>query len=193
MRHVALVPLLLAVACGDPVRSSAIDKLGGEAPGVKPGPLHRPGQPCVLCHDGNGPGNISLLFGGTVYQMEGPPAVPAVGAIVHFRDSLGADYRTLTNCAGNFFVVEGDYNPTWPVFVKTEYAVEVPTPGGPQRIPLVQPMTSPLYDTDGSTVAGLRRSCASCHVDPPGATTVGHIYLAGTSPMQIPFPPVNCQ
>lgn len=187
----ALVPLLF-VACSDPVRSNAIDKLGGEQPGVPAGPLHRPGQPCVLCHDGSGPGNIVLAFGGTVYQKQ-DTSTPMVGAIVHFRDSVGAEYRTATNCAGNFFIVDGDYNPTWPVFVKVEYALTVVTPAGPQTVVLNPRMTSPIYNTDGSTVAGLRdRSCANCHSDPPSPTSEGHVYLAPQGGASIPFPQVSC-
>src|ERR1700683_3328645 len=41
----------LMVGC-NPVLDDAIADLGPEKPGVHPGPLHRPGQPCLLCHDG---------------------------------------------------------------------------------------------------------------------------------------------
>jgi hypothetical protein len=189
----ALLPLALCVAaCGDPVRSSAIDDLGDETPGVKPGPLHRPNQPCVLCHDGNGPGNIVLAFGGTVYQAQTGPPTPVVGAIVHFRDSAHNEYRTATNCAGNFFVVDGDYNPVPPVFVKVEFSVTLVSPAGSQVVPVIERMTSPMFDTEGSTVSGLRdRSCANCHADPASTSTVGHIYLAPEG-AQIPFPQVQC-
>jgi len=197
MRGCLLLPLFFTVACGtDPVRDNAIDKLGGEKPGVPAGPLHRPGQPCVLCHDGNGPGSMVLAFGGTVYQFADKP-IPMVGAIVHFRDSAGGEYRTATNCAGNFFVADGDYTPAWPVFVKVEFATTVQTPGGLQPLLLHPTMTSPIYDTDGSTVSGLRdRSCANCHSDPPAATSVGHIYLAPKGTMgaglSSVFPRVAC-
>lgn len=192
MRTCAFLALLLTVGCADPVRSDAIDKLGGEAQGVPAGPLHRPGQPCVLCHDGNGPGSMVLLFGGTVYQSF-DTKVPMVGAIVHFRDSAGKDYRTATNCAGNFFVVDGDYEPNWPVFVKVEYAITVNLPTGPVTQLLSPTMTSPIYETDGSTVSGLRdHSCAYCHSDPPGTASVGHVYTAPQH-STVPFPPVSCQ
>ena len=191
-RYIA-IPLLLIAACGDPVRSSAIDKLGGEAPGVKPGPLHRPGQPCVLCHDGSGPGNMVLEFGGTVYQSQTGPPVPVVGAIVHFRDTAHNEYRVATNCAGNFYVAEGDYKPVWPVFVKVEFSVTLVSPMGSQVIPVIGRMTSPIYDTEGSTVAGLRdRSCANCHSDPADSSSTGHIYLAPEG-APVPFPQVPCQ
>lgn len=193
MLRYAMIPLVMVVGCGDPVRSSAIDELGGEAPGVKPGPLHRPGQPCVLCHDGNGPGNIVLAFGGTVYQSQSGPAVPAVGAIVHFRDAAHNEYRTATNCAGNFFVVDGDYNPTWPVFVKVEYSVTLVSPAGAQVVPVIGRMTSPIYNSEGSTVSGLKdRSCAHCHSDPANSTSAGHVYLAPDG-VNITFPPVPCR
>jgi len=192
MQSLRWLPLLLAAACGDPARSDAIDKLGDEAPGVPAGPLHRPGQPCVLCHDGNGPGSMVLAFGGTVYQSF-ETKVPMVGAIVHFRDSIGKDYRTATNCAGNFFIADGDYEPNWPVFVKVEYALTVNLPTGPLTQLLAPAMTSPMYETDGSTVSGLRdRSCANCHSDPASTTSVGHVYVAPQN-STVPFPPVACQ
>jgi hypothetical protein len=188
------ISLVMFAGCGDPVRSSAIDDLGGETPGVPPGPLHRPGQPCVLCHDGNGPGNMVLRFGGTVYQSQAGPPAPVVGAIVHFRDTANKEYRTATNCAGNFFVVEGDYQPAGPVFVKVEYSVALVSPSGAtQVVPVIGRMTSPIYDTEGSTVSGLRdRSCAYCHTDPASRSSAGHIYLAPEGGAPIPFPTVPC-
>src|SRR5207249_3431097 len=39
-----------AIACGDPVHDDAVAALGPEAPGVRPGPTPRPGQPGLTCH-----------------------------------------------------------------------------------------------------------------------------------------------
>src|SRR5450432_160855 len=49
------------VGCGDPVHDTAVSALGPEAPGVPKGPLHRPGQPCVLCHGPQGSATTFLL------------------------------------------------------------------------------------------------------------------------------------
>ncbi len=89
-RHVtksALVAISMAalVGCDEPSRDRVERELGGEAPGVPAGPLHRAGQPCVLCHDGDAARALSL--GGTVYWQEGS-SVPAIGASVHLVDSL---------------------------------------------------------------------------------------------------------
>jgi len=156
---------LLAAACGvDPVRDDAIDALGGEAPGVEPGPLHRPGQPCVLCHDGGGPGETEFSLAGTVYQIQGR-STPLPDAIVRFIDSRGRQYRTATNCAGNFFVMKEDYDPEFPVWVKLDFA-------GVEQV-----MGSPIF-REGS--------CAACHTAKPGKESAGPVYVA---PTDVPFPP----
>ena len=42
-----------------------------EAPGVRRGPLHRPGQPCLLCHDGALGDPQRFTVAGTVFQTPG--------------------------------------------------------------------------------------------------------------------------
>ena len=164
-RPLPLLAVSLAlVACGDPVHSNAIDKLGGEKPGVHPGPLHRPGQPCTVCHDGSGPGNMIFSLAGTVFEVPNAPT-PLVDAIVRFVDFRGKTYVTGTNCAGNFFVTPEDYSPTFPVWVKVEFA------GG------VQHMGSPFFR---------EASCAACHFEPAGPDSPGRIYFA---PPTFTFPP----
>src|SRR4051794_4421968 len=76
--HGCVPPALLAstagplafVSCGDPVSDARIAALGPEDPGVPPGPLHRPGQPCVVCHSRQGPAS-PFLVAGTVYSERG--------------------------------------------------------------------------------------------------------------------------
>lgn len=168
-RALVLLAVLGVAGCNDPVRDDAIDALGGEAPGVPEGPLHRPGQPCVLCHGGSGPGDSDFIFAGTVYQTDGPP-VPLEGVLVRLIDARGVKYETGTNCAGNFFVQAADYEPEFPVWAKVIYGVA----GG---VPVQQVMSSPIYR---------ERSCATCHGDPKGRESTGHIYVA---PEGVPFPP----
>lgn len=159
---------LTAAGCSDPVVDDAIDALGPEAPGVPQGPLHRAGQPCVLCHSSGGPGELEMSFGGTVYQYPGDPR-PLAGAFVDFIDSKGATYTTGTNCAGNFFVQPADYSPHFPVWITLRY-------GG---IPVE--MSSPIF-REGS--------CAACHVEPKGVDSAGQVYFAPDT--SFPFPPDGC-
>ena len=157
----------MVAGCADPVHDERVHALGGEQPGIPPGPLHRPGQPCNDCHDGRGPGNVVFSFAGTVYRTA-DATTPLVGARVRFQDSSAQKYETATNCSGNFFVLVEDFRPEWPVWVKVEY-------GG-----LEQMMGSPTY-REGS--------CARCHRDPPGPSSVGHVYFG---PSEFPFPPPSC-
>jgi hypothetical protein len=57
---------LAAVGCDDPVHDDAVTALGGEDPNVPIGALHRPGQPCLVCHGGSGPAALAFSVGGTV-------------------------------------------------------------------------------------------------------------------------------
>jgi hypothetical protein len=175
MRALLLGPLslLCTLACSDPVRDKGIESLGDEKPGVPEGPLHRPGQPCVLCHDGSGPGDSVFSLAGTVYQTEGQP-VPFVNALVKFTDSVGRTHEVGTNCAGNFFVVKTDYEPVYPVWVKLQFGFQV-TPGDP-HLPFYQPMGTPIY-REGS--------CAKCHGSKVSAESKGPVYFA---PADVPFP-----
>ena len=175
----AALPILLA-ACGDPVRQKAIDSLGGEQRGVPAGPLHRGGQPCVLCHDGSGPGSSVFSLAGTVYQTPGamlPKPVPLANALVKFIDSAGRKHQAGTNCAGNFFVMQADYDPSFPVWVKLEFGFQVQ---GNMHVPIEQAMGSPIY-REGS--------CAKCHGDKADAESAGRVYFA---PDGVPFPPAAC-
>lgn len=130
MHRFLVVPLLIAVAmlaaCQDPVHSQEIAALGPEKDGVPKGPLHRPGQPCLLCHGDAGPAGMLFSLAGTVFQSDQTQVAvgngPASDVIVHFRDSNGHTFSTGTNCAGNFFVQPADFTPVYPVAVWLEYA-----------------------------------------------------------------------
>jgi hypothetical protein len=149
-----LLPLALALAaCTDPVRAQAIAALGGEEAGVPPGPLHRPGQPCLVCHDGGEASRFSVA--GTVYaRAEG--TVPVARVTVELLDTDERAFKATTNCAGNFFVRPGDFVPQYPLWVTLAV--------GEQRLD----MESPVF-RDGS--------CASCHGDPKGPASAGHAYF----------------
>lgn len=141
------------IGCGDPVRDARIEALGPEREGVAQGPLHRAGQPCLACHDGSGPRELSV--GGTIYRTEGSKS-PVAGVRVELTDATGTTFTTATNCAGNFFVDPADFTPTYPLRVALQ--------AGAQRIE----MDSPIQ-RDGS--------CASCHARPAGTASAGVVYL----------------
>jgi hypothetical protein len=137
-----------------------VQALGGEDPSVSPGPLHRPGQPCLVCHGGIGPASLQLSIGGTVYVTRGS-STPAVGASIQIEDINGAVGVTQSNEAGNFFIVASQWQPTYPTLPQVTLGQSI------------QPMT---------THVGRDGSCASCHADPASPTSAGPIYINFRSP-----------
>lgn len=156
-------------SCGDPTHTNAVDALGPEPSGA-PGPEHRPGQPCLVCHGGSGPGVAQFIFAGTVYKTAdakdpAPDAVVALSDALAFAADAGAGARgtvhAKTNGAGNFFIPVADYVPTYPVHVLVTAA------GDDGTTPTVQ-MTSHI---------GRDGSCGACHTDPAGPLSPGHVFL----------------
>jgi hypothetical protein len=97
----------LLVGCEDPVRDQRIRDLGDEDPSVPVGVDHRPGQPCVLCHSGDGPASDKpFVVGGTVYATSAAKAPGGAGLLVRFVDSGGSTPRVdvATSTSGNFYV-----------------------------------------------------------------------------------------
>lgn len=151
-----LVALLLGLALGcNPVQADEVAALGGEAPGVPHGPLHRPGQPCLLCHTGDLGDPPEFTVAGTVYQ-DATSKVAANGATVTVTSADGTTAQTSTNRAGNFYFLPREYAPLWPIKVTVAY-------GG-----VTAEMASRI---------GRDGSCASCHTDPAGPTSAGHVYI----------------
>jgi hypothetical protein len=102
--------LLVFAAC-DPVSASDEAALGPEAPGVEVGPDHRPGQPCLVCHDND------FIVAGTVYDSaDNPTGVSDV--TVHLFDYAGATHDAVTGRSGNFYVPRQRWTPVWPLKVK---------------------------------------------------------------------------
>jgi hypothetical protein len=151
----AVALCLVAAACEDPVRERAVAALGSEAPGVRPGPLHRPGQPCGLCHDAAAGLGRPFSIAGTIYADD-MGEVPVNESSVRMIDAAGAVFTATTNCAGNFFVRVSEYAPTFPVFVTV-------TADG-QSVD----MESPVYR---------EISCATCHTDPKRRSSAGHVFV----------------
>jgi hypothetical protein len=144
----------LLVGCGDPVHDDAVAALGPEAPGVEKGPLHRPGQPCVLCHSEAG-GKQPFLLAGTVY-VSADSRTPIDGVQVQVIDSLNHQFVTTTNCAGNFIVKPQDFTSDAPLWVSL------------RRDEVLRVMNTAIF-REGS--------CAGCHFDPQGPASAGHVYL----------------
>jgi hypothetical protein len=148
--------LALAFAACDPTHSNAVDALGDEAPGVRRGPLHRAGQPCLTCHDGAIGDPSAFTVAGTIFESADGLS-PAVGATVHLTSANGAEASATTNEAGNFYLTSREYTPAYPMKVDVTYA----------RLPNVK-MASNI---------GRDGSCADCHRDPAGPASAGHIYV----------------
>lgn len=156
---IVLVPLALAAALGacDPVHSDSVDALGGEAPGVRKGPLHRPGQPCLRCHDGDFGDPPEFSVAGTIFESQ-TELRPAVGATVHLTMHDGRTFDATTNEAGNFYLTPSELTPTYPM------KVEVQARGARTSVKM-------------STTVGRYGACAECHSDPAGPTSAGHVFI----------------
>ena len=150
-----LTGLLLALAC-DPVHDDAVTALGTEIDGMGPGPEHRPGQPCNVCHGSSGPGKPEWSVAGTVFQVKGQ-TTPLNGATVNLVDASGRTFVATTNRAGNFYVDKGQWEPVYPMHVSIAFAGKV-----------VEMKTHVARDA----------SCAGCHVDPASPTSPGGVYFA---------------
>jgi hypothetical protein len=154
----------ILIAC-NPTHSEQVDALGDEANGVRTGPTHRPGQPCLVCHDGaiGDPDQFSVA--GTVFETAGS-ATPVNGATINLVDVKGATHSARTNEAGNFYITPSEWTPTYPM------TVTVSPPSG-------SPITMySLISRDGA--------CAGCHVDPVSDTSPGRVAIVlqdgGTPP-----------
>ena len=151
-RAMLLLGVLLAAAgCNDPVHDDAVASLGPEDPNVPPGPLHRPGQPCMVCHDGTGPAALAFATAGTIFQ-DGTNPTPLVSATVQITDINDKTMSPETNCAGNFFVEAVDFDLVYPLHAQVFY--------GSQNVQ----MLSHIAKTGG---------CADCHLSPTVATKLG--------------------
>lgn len=135
---------LLACNGNDPIPQAVIDGLPAEE--GTPSKLHRPGQPCLVCHSEYGGASPVLAIAGTIFKQD-PMTGARVGAPfvkVDIRDSSGAPSRfACTNDAGNFYI-EAD---KW------------------------AELTFPLKVQAGSlfmeSIIGREGSCAACHKLPP--------------------------
>lgn len=179
---IALAAAALA-SCGDPAHDNAVNALGPEKPGVSPGPTHRPGQPCVICHGGSGPGNPQFSIGGTVYAVKGQTD-PLVNATVHLTDATGSTRTATTNAAGNFYITLSQWAPLPPI-AKISVDCGPLTSTSPYTCGPTDPNTPSLTATMNTHI-GRDGSCAGCHFGVRSATTPGPIYVA-SDPADLPM------
>ena len=157
----AAAALAVPSGCGivedvlDPVHSREIAALGDDPSGARTGPTHRAGQPCLVCHGSAGPNHPEFSVAGTVYRTQ-TTAEALQGAVVTLTDAEGAMRQIDTNRTGNFYVEAGAWQPVYPMRVSV-------SSGG--------------VTTDMKTHVGREGSCATCHTDPSGPASAGHVYL----------------
>ena len=108
-----------------------------------------------MCHGGDGPGSPTFAIAGTTFESQ-DSLTPLNGATVWLVDNQGRSYGLGTNEAGNFWEVESDFPLGFPLFASLEFEGE-----------LVE-MKTPIFRAT---------SCAECHRDPPGRSSVGHVFL----------------
>jgi hypothetical protein len=161
----ACAPAVLAPV--DPQRELALEALGGEDPKVPVGPLHRPGQPCMLCHD-LGQDATAFNIAGTVFR-DNVSTTPLTDAEILLVDSIGNRFTAHTNCAGNFYVGLSEFEPAWPFWVTIRQGANDSAMG------------SPIHR---------ERSCAACHFNPAGPRTAGQVYLTSDD-FVVPMIPVR--
>lgn len=175
MRTPALAALLLAACFPFPPEADTADALGPEADGVEQGPLHRPGQPCQVCHgEDYTRGGVVFALAGTIYR-EAADRAGQRDADVTMTDADGRTFTARTNAAGNFFVevdtalsapqqrdegqLDIDFEPTFPITVEVARGDAEP-----------RHMRSGIY-REGA--------CSACHLAEVNETSAGRVVLEG--------------
>jgi hypothetical protein len=186
---IALGALCVVASAGtscslDPVHDGQVKALGAEDANIPTGAYHRSGQPCTVCHGGEGPAKNVFSLAGTVFYQAFDPAnphvpVPVDGAYVRIIDADKANHCFVTNCKGNFFArpeVFGAKGLKFPFLV----SVQKVNGSGGQPVAMVGHIAR-------------ESSCAACHKDPPFFDSPGHIYVAQQPPSPLPVcpPPVE--
>ncbi|MEO8875569.1 MAG: carboxypeptidase-like regulatory domain-containing protein, partial [Polyangiaceae bacterium] len=162
-----LPALVLAAICGvacNPTHSDQVAALGDEANGVNEGPTHRPGQPCLVCHDGAFGDPTAFSVAGTIYETAGS-TTPVNGASIELIDVTGTKYSATSNEAGNFYVSPSAFTPHYPMTVT---------------------VTASGTKVTMQSLISRNGACAGCHVDPAGPSSAGRVAMmledGGTPP-----------
>ena len=96
-----------------------------------------------------------MSFGGTIYTHL-TSTDSAEGATVRVIDADRRSYETTANSAGNFWIPERRFTPTFPVNAS---------------------VTLGQYSRVMRTTMRLDGSCNSCHVDPESASSPGRVWV----------------
>ena len=164
-RHIAILLPLALLSCRSPVRSEEREELGPELPDVEPGEFHRPGQPCLRCHDSQGGQEPEMVVAGTIFATP-DDKTPVANATVIVVDKLEEFRNVTTNCVGNFYITRDEWeNPAFPL----RTSLTCPDGGGG--------VMDTLIHRDGA--------CAGCHEGFPDVDSPGWLYCydSGASPV----------
>ncbi len=140
--------------------------------------FHRPGQDCLVCHGPRGGADSKFLIAGTVFwgrcldrdsqASEVCAKQTANRAEVRIIDATGTSRCIRTNCAGNFYIREGQWSrassnarPTFPLLASVRKVTE-------EGVAVEQRMLGHI---------GRAGSCNDCHRTEPYWNSVGQVYL----------------
>lgn len=162
MRPALLLVLLATLACGNTPEDDARDALGDTDHnyGGGSGPLHRPGQPCLLCH--------GFQLAGTVYRFEDDRAGVG-GANVHVTDGMGRSFTAVTNSSGNFFVTRGGA-----LAAHSDGELELPYE---LEYPLTVSIEHEAIERSMRSQIWREGACAHCHGPTASESSAGRIVL----------------
>ena len=165
----AALRIAIAVALAGCIGTSPEDAEREALPDDEDGdPEHRPGQPCLLCHD--------FAIAGTVYYRASDP-VGFENAEVDIEDAAGHRFVALTNSAGNFMIeVRGDL--TAPE-QRSRGLLELPWQ---PVFPLSIAVRGDGVERTMESLAWREGSCAGCHGPTVEADSAGPIYIVEGAP-----------
>ena len=171
----SLFPLLLAcsglpLSPIDPEHEAKVKQMGPENPEVPVGPLHRPGQSCIVCHS-SGHEDPVFSVAGTVCR-DIMTSLPLPDVEVLLVDSQARTFTAHTNCVGNFYVSPGEFTPVSPLWVSLRI--------GDEKIE----MESPIHR---------EWSCAGCHTDPPAPASAGRVFMTADEVVAAQLPTRPCR
>jgi len=139
----------------DPVHKAAVAGLGPERDDLYPAnsEYHRPGEPCGLCHSDKGPADTIFKLGGTVFWGPDDYNARVDNAYVRILDANKTPRCFVTNCNGNFYIRDVDFDRmTFPLLISVERTT---IPGKTEDTLVIKRMSSHI---------GRESSCATCHV-----------------------------
>jgi hypothetical protein len=168
-RHSFLLTTFMLAACADPVLDEKIAALGPESP-EGPGPNHRPGQPCVICHNPAGSAKSHFAFAGTIYRDKGGK-VPLGDVEVILTDARGSKFVGKSNCSGNVYFPIARTTAAFPVWVS---------------------MKKGAHTVNMESAIFREPDCAVCHSEPESPASAGAVFLTEDPEVATQFKPTPC-